>query len=342
VRPGSPDRVVFETRDVCVGEFRCPTDHPAFHDSGPSSHYCFAFPRTAVIIRHGDARIVADATVATLYNRAQEFEREALSPEGDICEWFGVSPGLLRDALAARDWRAAEDERRPIRFTHAPVGARLYLRQRETYLRAARGAADPLWMEEAIVDLTDRVLSSAYGAPAAPETTTRRVRDLVHDAQCALARDLAEPLTLAEVARTVGASMFHLSRCFRLCTGHTLHDHRTQLRLRASLDDLDARGGDLSRLALDCGFSSHSHFTAAFRRAFGAPPSRVRETLAAADAARDDEDAARVEAAHAAPAGRDQQIDGPVGIHVAERDGVEPERVARRAAGVGLEQTRVP
>jgi len=281
VRPGSPDRVVFETPDVCVGEFRCPTDHPAFHDSGPSSHYCFAFPRTAVIIRHGGTRIVADATIATLYNRAQEFAREPLSPEGDICEWFGVSPGLLRDVLSARDWRAAEDDRRPIRFTHAPVGARLYLRQRQTYLRAARGTADPLWMEEAIVELTDRVLSAAYGASAAPETTSRRVRDLVHDARCVLARDLAEPLTLAGVAQAVGASMFHLSRCFRLCTGLTLHGHRTQLRLRASLDGLDARQRDLSRVALDCGFSSHSHFTAAFRRAFGSTPSRVRASLSA-------------------------------------------------------------
>src|SRR6185369_8230105 len=113
----------FETPDVCVGEFRCPTNHPAFRDSGPASHYCLAFPRTAVIIRHGATRIVADASVATLYNRAQEFEREPLSPDGDICEWFGVSPAVLRDVLSARDRRAADDERRPIRFTHAPVNA---------------------------------------------------------------------------------------------------------------------------------------------------------------------------------------------------------------------------
>src|SRR5215467_4128771 len=100
MRPGSPDRVVIETPQVCVGEFRCPTDHPAFHDSGPSSHDCFVFPRTPVIIRYGRTRIVADATVATLYNKGQEYARERLSPDGDRCEWFGVSPRLLRDAIA--------------------------------------------------------------------------------------------------------------------------------------------------------------------------------------------------------------------------------------------------
>lgn len=284
MQPGSPDRIVSETADVCVGEFRCPTDHPAFRNSGPSSHYCFAFPRTAVVIRQRGRRIVADANVTTLYNQAQEYEREPLSPRGDFCEWFGVSERLLRDIVAARDPRAAGDERRPFRFTHARTDAALYLAQRQVYLRAVRGAVDPLWLEEAVVDLTDRVLSAAYGAACRQAAAGPRVRDLVHDAQCVLARDPAAPLGLADIAATVGASMFHLSRCFRLCTGRTLHQHRAQLRLRASLEALETGGRDLSWLALECGYSSHSHFSAAFRRVFGKTPSRVRGSLGAADA----------------------------------------------------------
>jgi len=35
---------------------------------------------------------------------------------------------------------------------------------------------------------------------------------------------------------------------------------------------------DLTSLALDLGFSSHSHFTLAFRRAFGCTPSQFRST----------------------------------------------------------------
>jgi AraC-like DNA-binding protein len=274
----SPDRVVFATPEVCVGEFRCPTDHPAFRNSGPSSHYCFAFPRTAVVIRHGDARIFADATVATLYNRAQEYEREAISPKGDICEWFGVSPRLLRDVLAARDQRAADDEQRPIRFTHAPVAASLYLKQRAVYRAASGGSADLLWAEEAVLDLTDRVLAAAYGAAVA-SAGSGRTRDLVHDTTCLLARDPAAPLGLAAIADALGASMFHVSRCFRACTGRTLHEYRTELRLRASLDGLESAHRDLSRVALDSGFSSHSHFTAAFRRRFGVTPSAARAGL---------------------------------------------------------------
>jgi AraC-like DNA-binding protein len=279
----SPDRIVARTTDVCVGEFRCPTDHPLFRNSGPSSHYCFAFPRTAVVIRHRDGRIVADANVAMLYNRTEEYEREALSPRGDRCEWFGISPRLLRDIVAAHDRRAADDERRPIRFTHAPVAAALYLTQRCVYVRAARQDADALWLDETVADLADRVLTAAYGNVGAPIAAGRRARDLVHDARAVLARDPARAAGLASIADAVGASMFHLSRCFRLFTGQSLHQYRTQLRLRRSLEALEQGGANLTAVALDSGFSSHSHFTEAFRRTFGAPPSRVRERLGRAE-----------------------------------------------------------
>jgi AraC-like DNA-binding protein len=47
------------------------------------------------------------------------------------------------------------------------------------------------------------------------------------------------------------------------------------LRLHASLEMLrDPR--DISSIALDLGFTDHSHFTAAFRRRFGVTPSAYR------------------------------------------------------------------
>jgi AraC-like DNA-binding protein len=282
MRPGSPDRIVVETADVCVGEFRCPVDHPVFRDSGPSSHDCFAFPRSAVVIRHGRGRIVADPNVATLYNRGQEYEREPLSPRGDFCEWFGVSPRLLRQAVAAIDPRSS-DAAAPIRFTHAPVTAETYLMQRRLYVRALSGARDPLEIEESVVALLDRVLSAAAATERTLANAARRQRDLVHDTRCVLARDLASPLALGDIADAVGASMFHLCRCFRLLTGRSLHNYRTELRLRHGLEALEDGERDLTRVALDHGFSSHSHFTAAFRHAFGDPPSRVRAALQTTD-----------------------------------------------------------
>jgi AraC-like DNA-binding protein len=49
-----------------------------------------------------------------------------------------------------------------------------------------------------------------------------------------------------------------------------------RLRLHASLERVAEPGSDLTAVALDLGFASHSHFTAAFRRSFGLTPSALR------------------------------------------------------------------
>ena len=77
--------------------------------------------------------------------------------------------------------------------------------------------------------------------------------------------------------------MYHLARVFKERTGLTLHAYRDQLRLRASLDPVAEGRADLTELALDLGYSSHSHFTDAFRRAFGAPPRAIRRAATAAE-----------------------------------------------------------
>ena len=82
-----------------------------------------------------------------------------------------------------------------------------------------------------------------------------------------------------ELAATVGLSAPHLSRSFHTLTGMTLRAYRTRLRVLQSLEPV-ADGVDLSRVAHDLGFSSHSHFTFAFRRTFAAAPSGVRPALA--------------------------------------------------------------
>lgn len=49
-----------------------------------------------------------------------------------------------------------------------------------------------------------------------------------------------------------------------------------RLRARAAAECLARGAQDLTALALDWGYTDHSHFTNAFRREWGVPPSRVR------------------------------------------------------------------
>jgi AraC-like DNA-binding protein len=81
-------------------------------------------------------------------------------------------------------------------------------------------------------------------------------------------------MSLGSIAQAIGCTPFALSRVFHDVTGMTLHRYRAALRLRASLELVEA-GQPLTAIALELGYSSHSHFTEAFRSDFGVPPSQA-------------------------------------------------------------------
>lgn len=82
--------------------------------------------------------------------------------------------------------------------------------------------------------------------------------------------------TLADLAKEVGISRFHFSRAFKQSTGMTPHAFIARRRLEQSADMLRSTNLSATRIAMECGFSSSSHLTTAFRRAFGANPIEFR------------------------------------------------------------------
>lgn len=106
----------------------------------------------------------------------------------------------------------------------------------------------------------------------------------VEDAMLLLAREFPNRLALSDIALVVESSAFHLCRLFRRATGYSIHGYRDQLRVRRALDMLGDARGALSEVGLALGYASHSHFTLAFRRAFGAPPVSFLRTIVTADA----------------------------------------------------------
>src|SRR6185312_9723361 len=58
-----------------------------------------------------------------------------------------------------------------------------------------------------------------------------------------------------------------------------MHQYLLQVRMAVALDRLSAGATDLSRLALDLGFATHSHFSAAFRQYFDVAPRVARAAL---------------------------------------------------------------
>jgi AraC-like DNA-binding protein len=275
---------VFRSPLVRVGRWRCPAEHPIFTDSGPTADAFFVFPRESVWIQHaGGAPFVADANTVTYYNKGQIYTRHKLSVRGDQCDWFAVAPEAIAETLSAHEPEAIDRLDRPFNFTHGPSDPDSYLRQRLVFQHVSREPKpDRLFVEEAVLSILGEVTKLAYehrGATRVFRVRRRRDVDLVEAARDVIARRFKEDLSLSEIAREVESSVFHLARIFKARTGFSLHAYRNQLRLRAALARLAEPGVDLIDIALDLGFSSHSHFTETFRRNFGKTPSAVRDCL---------------------------------------------------------------
>ncbi len=275
------DVEVFASPLVRIGRWRCPAEHAQFVDSGPIPEALFVFPRESVWIAHqGQAAFVADANTVTYYNAGQCYRRQKLSTRGDQCEWFAMAPEAIAETLSGHDPAAMDRPEAPFPFTHGPSDPDSYLRQRLVFHHVSNEPnPDRLFVEEAVVSILGDVTAQAFRRAPVAQHRHRRDVDAIEAARDVIARRFKDNLSLSDISKAVQSSVFHLARSFKARTGFSLHAYRNQLRLRSALERLREPGLDLTGIALDLGFSSHSHFTETFRRSFGKTPSAVRLSL---------------------------------------------------------------
>ena len=88
--------------------------------------------------------------------------------------------------------------------------------------------------------------------------------------------NLAQPLTLADLAAQASLSEFHFARMFRQSMQMAPHQYVMQRRMERAKSLVRHTGKPLTEIALACGFSSASHFSNRFRAATGLTPSQLR------------------------------------------------------------------
>ena len=103
---------------------------------------------------------------------------------------------------------------------------------------------------------------------------------LVDRAKLVLSSEPARRWTLAEIAAEVGVSPVYLTQVFQQVEAMPLYRYQLRLRLARALDLL-GEYDDLTALSLELGFSSHSHFSSAFRQAYGRTPAEFRHSVRA-------------------------------------------------------------
>jgi AraC family transcriptional regulator len=238
----------------------------------------FVHESAFVLHSHGRTDLV-DSTAAVLYNPGAPYQ--TTHPYG--CCDHGSGMVVHRDTLLrvmARYNPAAEERPDALFPVHLSHGlSRSYLLQRALVRGLSQGAScDPLALEAALLSIVAEVAKSACqlaGQRRKVADSARARRRYVQDALVILGERFREPLRIEDIAEALYVSPYHLCRLFKQETGIPIHRYLNRLRLREALEPV-ADGVNLGELALNLGFADHSHFTRAFHKEFGVPPSKMR------------------------------------------------------------------
>jgi len=278
-------RSLYDSPILNVHDYRCRIGRGGPAAEERSDINSIALMRHGAFCQHfGRRNVTADVNQAVFFSKDSTYRVSHPVDCGDRGTVFIPSPAVLNDIIRELNPSIDDHPERPFPFIIGPCDSGVFWRHRELIQRLEAAESDPLeplWAEVTALQLIADVLDAAFARHGLPQVRRRNDTDVDHADRAEavkiyLASRLCERITLDDVARAVYASPFHLARLFQQRTGMPVHRYLTLLRLRASLERLAEDANNLTALALELGFSSHSHFTEAFRREFGCTPSDVR------------------------------------------------------------------
>lgn len=231
------------------------------------------FPYRGVFMRHvGRSDTVAEANQVIFFNKAEGYRISHPVEGGDSCLSLAIAESQLRE-LAPRD-KAGEGADLVFRRQRLRIDPRVQALVALLRHSLMRNAAEPLEAETLALTLVRRALGERTSHVARASHGREK---LVDRTKLVLSSDLARRWTLAEIATEIGVSPVYLTQVFQQVEAVPLYRYQLRLRLSRALDLL-GQYDSLTTLAMDLGFSSHSHFSAAFRQAYGRTPAEFRRS----------------------------------------------------------------
>ena len=265
-------RSLFEGALFDIGYIACRPRPEIRHEVEYPSLNVLALPIAGVFALHQGPRrhVTATPNHAVFISSRRPYRVTFPGNIGDDCLTLRLTPeGLAQLAPEAMSGDGFDESTVASRAVLAPaaiLGRGLLWRQ------LARGDADPLLVEELGVGL----LRSAL--PAVRSRSTRPRSAHVERVKEAISTMPERRWTLGELAGIAGVSPCHLAHVFNREVGTSVYRYTLRSRLAKALNAvLDSRL-DLTSIALDAGFASHSHFTARFREFFGITPDALRRS----------------------------------------------------------------
>ena len=262
---------LLRTPSVSVRDVACPGGcrHRSAEECARATE--LVFPYRGTYVRHvGRNEAVADASQVLFFNAGEGYCVSHPVDGGDHSLTLTLDEPVLREIAP----KALLREGGTFAFRHQRLRVDARAQVLVALLRHSlrERVAEPLEGESLALTLAQRALGPRTTHVAGSSAGRQK---LVDRAKLALASDLARRWTLADVATAVGVSPVYLTQSFQQVEGLPLYQYQLRLRLARALD-LMPRYDDLSALGMDLGFSSHSHFSAAFTRAYGRSPSAFR------------------------------------------------------------------
>jgi AraC-like DNA-binding protein len=273
-------RDLFDSPDLWFAALTCQPDDDEWGEHNVTTHPIVALPLSPVWQVHdGGPRTLMTPNSAVFHHDGGEYHRERFLDRAYRCLFFFPSECLVREIVREADDRGAGADAFRFPMRAVPVDGRVLTMARRLAGRlASSGARED--DAECVLEILRLTVLSAYrhrppGHQARPSTVRART-ELVESAKAMIAARVGNRLPLDEIAGELHVSPYHLARVFRAETGYSVHGYLTNLRVREGLiRRADGLGSDIAALGADLGFSSHSHFTAAFRDAMGVVPSAV-------------------------------------------------------------------
>jgi AraC-like DNA-binding protein len=240
-------------------------------------------PLAGVFAKHEGPRrrFIATANHAVLIAADHRYRVSFPGAIGDRCLTLRLSGAALARVLPEAAVRDGFD---PAAFaTHALLPPRAMLARSLLWRCLTRGEADPLCIEELAVTALAAALDAARlgstprsAATSAWRNETRTVVRQIERVKEAISVAPAHRWTLAALAELAGMTPFHLAHVFRREVAESVYRYVLRARLARALEAVLDGDGGLTQIALDAGFTSHSHFTARFRALFGVTPRELR------------------------------------------------------------------
>jgi AraC family transcriptional regulator len=139
-----------------------------------------------------------------------------------------------------------------------------------------------LYAEGLVVALTSRLIAqhSSLSRPLRMPAATlsgKRLKQVLSFIE----EQLAEDLSLEQIAAVAGLSPSHLKTLFRRATGTPVHQYVIQRRIERARTLLVQENLTMAEIAAATGFAHQSHLARHIRRVTGASPTDIRRRLAA-------------------------------------------------------------